>query len=168
MASAPGTNQVCYLKPNVPSPSVALQLTSGQDYAFKTTPLVLGATSNLLDTARLGSDHKAVVLNVGNCGVGILGSFAIKSDSDVELRIMLDLNSSILNAKGKIACANDTGGAGTHLQLPGMASKRAAVAFTFKKIGFCSYSRATGNFGDTDLCARAIANGRLWQMMNVW
>jgi len=111
MASAPGTNQVCYLKPNVPSPSVALQLTSSQDYAFKTTPFVLGATSNLLDTAWLGSDHKAVVLNVG---------------------------------------------------------KRAAVAFTFKKIGFCSYSRATGNFGDTDLCARAIANGRLWQMMNVW
>jgi hypothetical protein len=31
---------------------------------------------------------------------------------------MLDLNSSVLNAKGKIAWANDTGGAGIHLQLP--------------------------------------------------
>ena len=68
--------------------------------------------------AWLGSDHKAIVLNVGDCGIGILGSSAIKSDSDVELRIMLDLNSSILNAKGKIAWANDTGGAGIHLQLP--------------------------------------------------
>jgi len=66
----------------------------------------------------LGSDHKAIVLNVGDCGIGILGSSAIKSDSDVELRIMLDLNSSVLNAKGKIAWANDTGGAGIHLQLP--------------------------------------------------
>ena len=68
--------------------------------------------------AWLGSDHKAIVLNVGDCGIGILGSSAIKSDSDVELRIMLDLSSSILNAKGKIAWANDTGGAGIHLQLP--------------------------------------------------
>ena len=68
--------------------------------------------------AWLGSDHKAIVLNVGDCGIGILGASAIKSDSDVELRIMLDLNSSILNAKGKIAWANDTGGAGIHLQLP--------------------------------------------------
>src|SRR6266853_6508138 len=68
--------------------------------------------------AWLGLDHKAIVLNVGDCGIGILGSSAIKSDSDVELRIMLDLNSSILNAKGKIAWANDTGGAGIHLQLP--------------------------------------------------
>ena len=67
--------------------------------------------------AWLGSDHKAIVLNVGDCGIGILGSSAIKSDSDVELRIMLDLNSSIFNAKGKIAWANDTGGAGIHLQL---------------------------------------------------
>ena len=66
----------------------------------------------------MGSDHKAIVLNVGDCGIGILGSSAIKSDSDVELRIMLDLNSSVLNAKGKIAWANDTGGAGIHLQLP--------------------------------------------------
>jgi len=31
---------------------------------------------------------------------------------------MLGLKSSILNAKGKIAWANDTGGAGIHLQLP--------------------------------------------------
>ena len=68
--------------------------------------------------AWLGTDHKAIVLNVGDCGIGILGSSAIKSDSDVELRIMLDLNSNILSAKGKIAWANDTGGAGIHLQLP--------------------------------------------------
>src|SRR5712692_2150360 len=67
--------------------------------------------------AWLGSDRKVIVLNVGDCGIGILGSSAIKSDSDVELRIMLDLNSSIFNAKGKIAWANDTGGAGIHLQL---------------------------------------------------
>src|SRR5713226_10640050 len=67
--------------------------------------------------AWLGSDRKAIVLNVGDCGIGILGSSAIKSDSDVELRIMLDLNSSIFNAKGKIAWVNDTGGAGIHLQL---------------------------------------------------
>jgi hypothetical protein len=68
--------------------------------------------------AWLGTDHKAIVLNVGECGIGILGSSAIKSDSDVELRIMLDLNSSILSAKGKIVWANDTGEAGIHLQLP--------------------------------------------------
>jgi hypothetical protein len=35
---------------------------------------------------------------------------------------MLDWNSSILNAKGKIAWANDTGGAGIHLQLPTLTS----------------------------------------------
>jgi AMIN domain len=67
--------------------------------------------------AWLGSDHKAMVLNVGDCGIGILGSSAIKSDCEVELRIMLDLNSSIFKAKGKIAWANDTGEAGIHLQL---------------------------------------------------
>ncbi len=67
--------------------------------------------------AWLGSDHEAIVLNVGDYGIGILGSSAIKSDSDVELRIMLDLNAGIFDAKGKIAWANDTGGAGIHLQL---------------------------------------------------
>lgn len=67
--------------------------------------------------AWLGSDHKAMVLNVSDCGIGILGSSAIKSACDVELRIMLDLNSSIFKAKGKIAWANDTGEAGIHLQL---------------------------------------------------
>jgi hypothetical protein len=68
--------------------------------------------------AWLGSDHKAIVLNVGDSGIGILVSSAIKSESDIELRIMLDLNSSILNAKGRIAWANDTGEAGIHLPLP--------------------------------------------------
>ncbi len=68
--------------------------------------------------AWLGSDHKAIVLNVGDSGIGILVSSAIKSESDIELRIMLDLNSSILNAKGRIAWANDTGKAGIHLPLP--------------------------------------------------
>jgi hypothetical protein len=44
-----------------------------------------------------------------------------------------------------------------------MARIRAAVAFTFKKIGFCSSSRAAGNFGDADLCAeqlQTVAYGR--------
>ncbi len=67
--------------------------------------------------AWLGSDQKVIVLNVGDYGIGILGPSAIKSDSDVELRITLDLNSSIFNARGKIAWANDSGGAGVHLQL---------------------------------------------------
>jgi hypothetical protein len=87
--------------------------------------------------AWLGSDHKAIVLNVGDSGIGILVSSAIKSESDIELRIMLDLNSSILNAKGRIAWANDTGKAGIHLPLPEwqeyaqrwrLLSKKAALA----------------------------------------
>ena len=69
--------------------------------------------------AWLGSkgETTVLVLNVSDYGIGILGSSAIKSKSDVELRIMLDLNADTFNAKGKIAWADDTGEAGIHLQL---------------------------------------------------
>ncbi len=64
-----------------------------------------------------GSDHKAIIRNVGNEGIGILGSSVPKCDFDVDLPLKLVSKAGILNTRGRVAWTNDTGEAGIHLQL---------------------------------------------------
>jgi hypothetical protein len=67
--------------------------------------------------AWLGDDYKAIIQNVGSGGVRIRGSSAINPDCELEIRIVLDTNTGVLETKGRVVWVSESGEAGIQLPL---------------------------------------------------